>query len=176
MIRLYKSDYTFAYVNYSLYICIASHMTGGRGQRRLGCPLFRVLVAGGAQRSRPKGSKVVLPPLFPLPWMRATRNPTVPQAFPHRNQPPPPPARAATPGTPRGRGLRLFPARTPRRGWRRVPTRPPGRPRGCARTLEGQGRGKARAREGQGKGKARAREGRGWEGQREEEERYPVDV
>lgn len=26
------------------------------------------------------------------------------------------------------------------------------------------------------KGKARAREGRGWEGQREEEERYPVDV
>lgn len=79
---LYKSDYTIANVNYSLYICIASHMTGGRGQRRLGCPFFRVHAAGGAKRSRPKGSKVVLPPLLPLPSLRASRNSTVPQAFP----------------------------------------------------------------------------------------------
>lgn len=131
MMLLYKSDYTIAYVNYFLYICIASHMTGGRGQRRLGCPFFRVLRRAEHREAAPAGSKVVLPPLFPLPNLRTLRNPTVPQTFPQVNQPPPPPARAASPATPRGRGLRLFPARTPRRGWRRVPTRPPGRPRAC---------------------------------------------
>lgn len=164
MMRLYKSDYTVAYVNYSFYICIASHMTEGRGQRRLGCPFFRVRPRLQAGEAAHKGSKVVLPPLFPLPIPRFHRNPAVPQAFPHRYPAPAAPRPRRHPRHSARAGASPYPARTPRRGWRRVPTRPPGRPRACGRPREGQGRGKGRPREGQGKGKARAREGRGWEG------------
>ena len=37
---LYKSNYTIANVNYSLYLCNVIHMTGGRGHQRMECPFF----------------------------------------------------------------------------------------------------------------------------------------
>lgn len=81
MLRLYKSDYTIAYVNFSLYICIASHMTEGRGHQRMECPFFRAPRRAERRGAAPAGSKVVLPPLFPLPDQRAPRNTPMPQTF-----------------------------------------------------------------------------------------------
>ena len=77
MPRHYKCIDTIASVKYSLYICIISHMTGGRGHQRMECPFFvlqrRAERSGAAQ----EGSKVVLPPLFPLTKVRTHRNPTM---------------------------------------------------------------------------------------------------
>lgn len=80
-----------------------NHMTGGTtvsGRRALS---FFALWPAEQRGAAPDGSKVVLPPLLPLPCQRHPRTPTLLQAFPYKKEPPPPPIRAATPATPRGR-------------------------------------------------------------------------
>ena len=75
----YICDYIIAYVKYSLYICIAYHITGGRGHQRMECPFFVRQWRAERSGDAPKGSKVVLPPLFPLTYLRDNRNSPVPK-------------------------------------------------------------------------------------------------
>lgn len=174
MMLLYKSDYTIAYVNFSLYICIASHMTGGRGQRRLGCPFFRVLRRAERSEAAPIGSKVVLPPLFPLPNLRTQRNPRVPQVVARH---------LGATAAPRPRRRPRHSARASP-GSLRSPTSPallagvggaflPAHPGGLG-PAGGRWRGKGRARRGQGKGGAGKGKGRGKSVTRLTFDRYPT--
>ena len=48
MVLHYNCNYNIAYVNYSLYICTAYHMTAGARPTAVGVPLFRLRAAGGA--------------------------------------------------------------------------------------------------------------------------------
>lgn len=75
----YICDYTIAYVKYFHYICTAYHITGGRGHRRMECPFFVRQWRSERSGDAPEGSKVVLPPLFPLTRLRDRRNSPVPK-------------------------------------------------------------------------------------------------
>lgn len=79
MLLHYICDYIVAYVKYFHYICIAYHITGGRGYRRIECPFFVRQWRSERSGDAPEGSKVVLPPLLPLPVLRDSRNPPMPQ-------------------------------------------------------------------------------------------------
>ena len=83
----YICDYIIAYVKYFHYICIAYHITGGRGHRRMECPFFVRQWRSERSGDAPEGSKVVLPPLLPLPDVRDNRNSPMPKVVESHRHP-----------------------------------------------------------------------------------------